>query len=258
LNPSNQRAFDLCLRRITDLAVDLTTLESTLASVFPLFYDESIRAHDFECIRSLLHASAKGPPDVGYLLLAIAVGFHSKGVTIRCSIAQDYTKFLIKLLHDRVSFVTFGKAQSKAKRNLIQFARLFSRQPAPPLPDIDHDHWGIDIILAYLRLNEFIPWTFGPVIEYEPTFATQSDVGSDLMADVTEETDEMLMRLVALFTSWDTAYDATKEVWRVIQSGEPVAVDALVRHLPVAFADFLCAGLQLLHEASKCGVEVAL
>jgi hypothetical protein len=250
------------LQSITDLAVDLTSLEAALTSVFALFFDASIRPHDFQSIRSLIHASAKGPPDVGSLLLAIAVGFHSKGLKIPRSIARDYTKFLIDLLHNRVSFITFGNAQKKAKRNIIQFARLFSRQPAAPLPDIDHDHWGIDVILEYLKLKQFVPWTFGTVIEEDPTsVATRSDIDANLLVDVAEleklpfdpeETDELVDRLAALFTSWETAYDATKEVWRVIRSGEPVSVGLLVRRLPIAFADFLCAGLQLFEGAAKC------
>jgi hypothetical protein len=70
----------------------------------------------------------------------------------------------------------------------------------------------------------------------------------------TEETDERIPRLAALFTSWETAYDATKKVWRMIRSREPVAVNALVKRLPVSFAHFLYAGLQICDEAVMCGI----
>jgi hypothetical protein len=59
-----------------------------------------------------------------------------------------------------------------------------------------------------------------------------------------EEVSETVLRLVALFTSWVNVYDATKEVWWAIESGELVQIDSLMSRIPLEYADFLSEGLR--------------
>jgi hypothetical protein len=217
---------------------------------------------EFRMICDLLHASAKGPPDVGYLLLALAVGVHSNGVKLRSSIARDYTKSVVRLLHERVVFVTFENDQHSAKQYLIQFEGLFGHQPSPPLPDNDHNNWGIDIVLRWLDNQEFIPWSFGPVVAGEGV-SEESDSDSDHIDEVglsklaygPVETDEVVLRLAALFTSWPCAYDACKEVWKSIQAGELISAQDLVNYLPVTYATFLCQALRAFSGVSPMEFE---
>jgi hypothetical protein len=253
--------FTSTLLCINDLALETCSLATALTSILRLFFNTPITAHTFREIRTLLHASAKGAPDVGYLLLAIAVCLHSQGVGIRRSMARAYLKFLTGLLRQKPFFVTFKEEQKKAKTNLIQFARLFMSHPWPhSLPDIDNDLWGIDRIIRCLNLSEFSPWTFGPVIaeSESDSVCSTSDVVSSVipvslaelhkLAFGNEEVDETVLRLAALFTSWVTVYDATKAVWWAMQSGELVCLDSLLSRIPLAYACFLTEGVRRFRE----------
>jgi hypothetical protein len=255
-------SFTSTLCCINDLALETCSLSSVLTSILRLFFGAPITAHTFHEICTLLHASAKGPPDVGYLLLAIAVCLHAQGVTIRASIARSYVKFLISLLRSPRFFVTFESEQRKANGNLVQFARLFTSHPCSySLPDIDNDHWGVDRIIRYLNLLEFLPWKFGPLVEPEcKSVCSVSDTGSNTVPDLRElhelafgngEVDETVLRLAGLFTSWVTVYDATKEVWSAIESGQLVAIDSLMSRIPLPYAYFLTEGIRKFRDWAR-------
>jgi hypothetical protein len=254
-NSEESVSFNSCLCSITDLGVGISTLESTLKSILDLFFEKPIGSRDFFWLRDLFHASAKGPSDIGYLLIALGVGFHSKGAFLRRSIALDYAKFVIALLKSKPVFVTFEKDQRKAKQRLIQFARFFGTQPSAPLPDSDNDNWGIDVILRYLKYELRMPWKFGEVIIEEETMSATNETDTDcaIPLDITglnelvygrAEVEETVRRLASLFTSWPSAYDACREVWRAIQNGEPMSIDVLMSKLSLAQATFLDEALR--------------
>ena len=50
--------------------------------------------------------------------------------------------------------------------------------------------------------------------------------------------------LVSLFTDWDHAYAATREVWKVMTDTDGFDLDEVIHGLPILFADYLCTAIQ--------------
>lgn len=225
------RLFLSCIDCVVDLGIDHRGLEETLASILAYFFSGPLRG--FGDVTDLIHASAKCPPDVGFLLVAIAAGLHSHGLRPKGAHCACYAQVSYRLFIQKAPLTSFGTQQNRARRYLAKFAHFFRRlKPASrSLSDIDRDHYGIDVVVTYLT---------GKV----------DPVGKFAIGDfrkVKRRDDPVVERLAALFTEWKTAYEAMMEVWKVMQTDE-VDFELLIDSIPFQFVGFLIEGVKAFSE----------
>ncbi|OHT16156.1 hypothetical protein TRFO_42026 [Tritrichomonas foetus] len=266
------------------------------------------------------------------MLIAISVLLVNEGIPPSTSQMKIIRKYIRQLVRDRKKLESFENKQNIAKRNLIRFHGFFispknhTQEDCPtkeknsndlnssliylnkltPDDDLDNDHFGIDLIISYVRkfikcsgndyIERYIRWEFpdlgnsyipnkstnsllvdsrhSSLISYNSTannslllnennlddFSEISKISDVDICDVESsnctlslsrcsqipiniEISETTKRLKALFTDWNTAYEATIAVWEVMQNERDYDVQELMNSLSFPYAMFLVSAI---------------
>jgi hypothetical protein len=166
--PELETAFDEAVATVTDGGFGICELPEALLAVLKYFATGKLEDHPHRSLFHLLNASAKSDPDVQYLILAFACVLIGKTDLF---LLNDVKKVFIDTADDLykdkgVFFVTFGDAQSKAKRNLVRFSTIFAsaNRGISTNADIYDDCYGIEVIILWLiqyrpmRAPQYLDW----------------------------------------------------------------------------------------------------
>ncbi|KAK8835110.1 hypothetical protein M9Y10_017805 [Tritrichomonas musculus] len=147
-----EEPFEKSVSSMFDFSIGLNSLAEVLDKILFYLYAAAICDHSYKSLQHLLNSSLKCAPDVQYLVISIAILVLKEGVPPKKKYWTEFSKVSRTLSQTRQTFVSFGKKQNVARRNLINFSGIFSdHQNRVSLDeDIDHDHYGIDIIIDYV------------------------------------------------------------------------------------------------------------
>ncbi|KAK8884342.1 hypothetical protein M9Y10_043451 [Tritrichomonas musculus] len=79
--------------------------------------------------------------------------------------------------------------------------------------------------------------------------------GSSLSEKLDSKEREKLRKFAQLFYSWETAYQAVKEVWKIMKKDDQFEINILLSMMPVTFADYTVTGLKTF--ANDEGITLA-
>jgi hypothetical protein len=256
-----------------DLGVEQTRLEVTLDKVLRYIFAAPITIHCHSSIMHFLHASAVLPPDVSFLCVAFGVLMLQYRVKANRKHRSAYCETLSRLSGEEVEFACFELDQDRPHRNVNRFINFFldEQLKLSSVTDIEEDHFGIDPIIEWVkgRLSHRSPrsdesnWA-SILLSYpespsadESEFLVFDDTESELTSveplpsPRTERSptptsarpenaniDRSMQELVKLFLRWPTAYEGSKQVWKLMEKG-PFDLDRLIHLIPLSFADYL-------------------
>jgi hypothetical protein len=256
---------------MVDLSIGVTDLAATLEKILQYFFTAPVTVHSHRSFKHLLHASEKCPGDVSYLVIACVILLLRSRVRANKTQRSGYRYRLQILSRQQAKFVPFESDQHKVHRNILVFLGYFSDPDLrlPGLKDHDHDHYGIDVIVKWLRRQSlhtdkaltYINWELAsPVVaDSDSEFLVFDHEASDLCDGRPVEGDPLkrqspkksldqvfdpeVRRLALLFVDWDMAYESAVEVWRVLKEGPQFNYDELREVIEVPFAIFLRAAI---------------
>lgn len=154
-----KKPFQDAFNSINDLTLNTTTkLYETLDQILEFLFSEPLEKHTHESLYHLLNAAVKCQPDVRYLIIGIAVLLLKCGILPKQKYKRAFMKECNVLTNLQQAYESFGEKSNIARRNLLRFIQFF-RNPNNCITnesDIDNDHYGIDIIIEYVKEHAYM------------------------------------------------------------------------------------------------------
>jgi hypothetical protein len=271
--------FRAAISSMVDLSIGIVELSTTLEAILRYFFAAPVTVHSHRSFKHLLHASEKCPVDVPYLIIACAVLMLRSRVRANRTHRSVYRNRLQMLSRQHSEFIPFESDQQKPRRNILLFLGYFSDPDLKltSIRDLDRDHFGVDVIIEWLRRSSrhpnqslvYVNWehasTLGDsdpdFLVFDAAFSDVSDDGSCLEGyspkrrtptkSIDQVLDSEVRRLALLFVDWNTAYEAACEVWRVMKEGPEFDYDELLDVIEFTFAEFLKAAIALFGQGDE-------
>jgi hypothetical protein len=264
------RPFQAAIDSIVNLSLGVDELDKTLGRVLQYFFAAPITLHSHCSFRHLLNASGKCRRDVSYLIIACVVLLLRAKVRATAAHMAAYREGIRTMAEQRTYFATFESNQEKPLRSIKLFAEYFSdaNLRLTAIHDVDKDHFGIDIIVEWLRKRSdkperilgFVRWDYVPMTSDDPdsdflVFDPKAEGDDQTRKSPIKSIDSLanaeLKRLALLLSDWETAYCGAKEVWEAMKEGKDFNVLELFGVLELAFASFLRDSLELFNHEGE-------